>query len=85
MLTVSNTLKIYPGSMLSLADGEIQAGALDLSGNYSAFTWTSGTLELTDTTVVLDNTDVGPSNPLGSALVVASCADANRRRERNDR
>jgi hypothetical protein len=72
LLTIAGTLKVYPGSTLSLAYGEIQTGMLDLGGNYSAFNWYLGTLELTNTNVVLDSTVVGPTNPLGAALVITS-------------
>ncbi len=72
LLTIGGTLTVYPGSTLSLSFGEIQAGALDLGGNYSAFNWHLGTLELTNTNVALDSSIVGPTNPLGSALVITN-------------
>ena len=60
LFTISGTLKVYPGNTLSLSSGEIQTGSLDLSGIYSDFTWSGGTLELTNTNVVLDSAAVAP-------------------------
>jgi hypothetical protein len=70
LLTVAGTLTVYPGGMVNFRYGDIQTGALDLGGNYSAFNWSIGTLELTNTNVVLDSTVVGVTNPLGAALVI---------------
>jgi fibronectin-binding autotransporter adhesin len=71
-LTITGTLKVYPGSTVNLSYSKIQTGALDLSGIYSALNWSVGTLELTNTNVVLDSTVVGPTDPLGSNMTIAS-------------
>ena len=72
LLTVVGALKVFPGNSLSLDYGEIKAGTLDLGGNYAAFNWYLGTLDLTNTNVVLDASVVGPTNPLGSSLTITS-------------
>ena len=72
---------MYPGSSVSLAYGEIKTGMLDLGGNYSALNWTVGTLELTNTNVVLDNGVVGTYQPARRNVGDRRPADVHRRSE----
>jgi autotransporter-associated beta strand protein len=62
-LTVYNT----SGSELNLNGGTINAGSFNLSGNPALFDWTSGTLNLTNSSVT-----VGTGGVLGSSLTLNS-------------
>jgi fibronectin-binding autotransporter adhesin len=70
LLTVTGTLYAYPGSTINFQFGKIQAGALNLSGDYSDFNWTVGTLEITNTDLTIDASVTGPADPLGPNVTI---------------
>jgi hypothetical protein len=72
ILTVTGTLAVFPGSTATLDYGKIQAGALNLYGDYADFSWGVGTLEITNTDLDIDSSVTGPTNPLGPNVTISN-------------
>jgi len=65
-LAVGSSVIVYnnPGNALNLEGGELSTPTLDLNGNTTLLNWTGGTLNLTDSSVAVDN-QVGTLGPNG--------------------
>ncbi|HZZ45047.1 MAG TPA: hypothetical protein VFE58_19075 [Tepidisphaeraceae bacterium] len=66
-VTVNGILKIWntPGTSLNFSGGILSVGALDVSSNLSRLNWTAGTLNITNSNLILNST-----GPFGSSLIL---------------
>ena len=68
-IPTTGTLSIYntPGNAINLNGGSITTGALDLSGNPALFNWSTGTLNLSNSGLVVDMAGLlGPVLSMGT-------------------
>ena len=67
--TVTGLFKVwdYDGTVVNLAGATLSVGSLNTDGDPSRFTWTSGALNLTNSSLT-----IGSSGPLGTALTINS-------------
>jgi hypothetical protein len=75
-MTVSGNLKVWniPGTSVGLTSGSLSVGSIDLSGVFSHFIWTGGSLSITTANLTFSNTPDPVYNGLvfGNALTLNS-------------